>query len=132
MGIFPSDKFLTPHIICMSEIKIITDTISKNELSEISKIFFGDLVKAVVDCEKRIMAIGGELHADEEKVLLEYGSRQEHLWGINLYPTQTGDDWIEFDSMINIRPSQGNRSRSIENGEIQTLIRDIVYERVVE
>ncbi len=66
---------------------------------------FGDLVKAVVDVERNIMALGGELHADEEALLLDDGSLQPHLWGINLYPSEYGDaGWLEFDSMINVRP----------------------------
>jgi hypothetical protein len=72
------------------------------------------------------MAIGGELGADEEAALMEDGSAQEHLWGINLYPAERGDAWIEFDSMINVRPSQWNRSRNVEDGARQDLIRQIV------
>lgn len=87
---------------------------------------FGNLVKAVVDVEKGIMAVDGELHADEEALLLENGSAQKNLWGINIYPDLTGDDFIEFDSMINLRPSQGNRSRSVEDKEIQKEIIKIV------
>jgi len=111
-------------------IKIIRDKISKSELVEIARNQFGDLVKAVVDIEKEIIAIGGELHADEEALLLEQDSRQENLWGINIYPNQTGDDWIEFDSMINIRPSQGNRSRGVVDLGIQKKIKDIVNKLV--
>jgi hypothetical protein len=87
---------------------------------------FGDLVKVVVDIEKQILAVGGELHADEETLLLKSGSRQENLWGINLYPQKAGEEFIEFDSVINLRPAQGNRSRGIENPEIQKRIREIV------
>ncbi|MBI4239453.1 hypothetical protein HY620_00500 [Candidatus Uhrbacteria bacterium] len=87
---------------------------------------FGDLVKAVVDVSQGIMAVNGELHADEEKILLERGSRQEDLWGINIYPEST-DAMIEFDSMINIRPSQDNRSRSVEDKQTQEKIKKIVY-----
>ena len=76
---------------------------------------FGDMVKAVVDVEQGIMAIGGELHADEEAVLLDQGSRQADLWGINLYPDAAAVRALEFDSMINVRPAQGNRSRSVED-----------------
>lgn len=112
----------------MSEIKIITEKVSRGELEEMAKTSFGDLVKAVVDCKKRIMALGGELHSDEEKALIETGSQQSDIWGINVYPAKEGDDWIEFDSMINIRPSQGNRSRSVEDAEVQRLIREIVGE----
>ena len=87
---------------------------------------FGDLVKAVVDIKRGIMAIGGELHADEEAFLLERASKQSDLWGINLYPANMGDDWIKFDSMINVRPSQDNPSRTIEDPVIRQKIREIV------
>lgn len=107
-------------------VKIIKNPVSKKELAEIAKNQFSDLVKAVVDVEKEIMAIGGELHADEEVLLLEQGSKQENLWGINLYIEKAEDEWIEFDSMINIRPSRGNNSRSVESLETQRKIRDIV------
>lgn len=107
-------------------IKIIKEPISETELKNIAKNQFGDLVKAVVDIEKGIMAIGGELHADEEARLLQEGSRQEYLWGINIYSDKSGDELVEFDSMINIRPSQSNRSRGVENLEIQRKIRGIV------
>ena len=111
-------------------IKIVKDSISKEELSDIAKNQFGDLVKAVVDTQKEIMAIGGELHADEEAFLLQNGSRQENLWGINLHFNKFNDELIEFDSMINIRPSQSNRSRSVENPDVQRKIRDIQRESV--
>ncbi len=106
-------------------VKIFKNPISKKELVEIAKNQFGDLVKAVVDVKKEIIAVGGELHADEEAMLLEQDSRQEDLWGINLYVEKPEDEWIEFDSMINIRPSRGNRSRGVESSEIQKKIRDI-------
>jgi len=87
---------------------------------------FGDLVKAVVDVSRGIMAVGGELHADEEALLLEHGSAQKDLWGINLYPEISGPDRVEFDSMINIRPAQGNRSRSVDDPALREQILDIV------
>jgi len=88
------------------------------------------LVKAVVDIEKKIMALGGELHADEEVLLLDRGSKQQDLWGINLYPDKTGDDLIEFDSMINLRPSFGNRSRGVDDPKIRERVVAIVRELV--
>ena len=87
---------------------------------------FGDFVKAVVDVGRGVMAIGGELHADEEALLLQDGARQVDLWGINLYPELPASTFIEFDSMINIRPSQGNRSRGVEDIAIRAQIQDIV------
>jgi len=107
-------------------IKVINEKISRQELQQIATESFGELVKAVVDIDKGIMAIGGELHSDEESVLLEQNSLQENLWGINLYPNEIKEKLVEFDSVINIRPLQGNRSRSIENPKIREKIVQIV------
>lgn len=110
----------------MSETKIVKTRMSRQELLSIAAERYGDMVKAVVDVEQKIVAIGGDLHADEEAILLEQGSCQANLWGINLYPRRSGKDWIEFDSVINIRPSQGNRSRSVDNAELREKIIRIV------
>ncbi|MFA5947441.1 MAG: DUF5674 family protein [Candidatus Gracilibacteria bacterium] len=106
--------------------KLINKKISIAELLEIAKERFGDLVKAVVDIELGIMVIGGELHADEEAMLLEQGSKQENLWGINIYVEKIKDERIEFDSMINIRPRQNNRSRDILDPKLREKIIIIV------
>lgn len=95
--------------------KIISKPISLKQLKEIAKRKFGNLVKAVVDVEKQLLAIDGELHADEEALLIEHSSKQQHLWGINLYPELKGKDFIEFDSLINLRPSVGNMTRGVDN-----------------
>jgi len=108
------------------ETRVIRDTVSRDDLTEIAKQQFGEMVKAVVDIEQGIMAIGGELHSDEEAVLLDQGSVQRHLWGINLYPDKPMAEWIEFDSMINVRPSAGNRSRYVESSEMREAIKRIV------
>ncbi|MDO9351743.1 MAG: DUF5674 family protein [Deltaproteobacteria bacterium] len=108
------------------KIKIVEEPIDIKELGKIGEEGFGDLVKGVVDIEKEIMAIGGELHADEEAILLSLGSKQENLWGINFYPQKKDEDFIEFDSVINLKPAQGNRSRGIENLQIQKRIKEIV------
>ena len=110
--------------------KIIKDSIAIAELQEMSQKMFGNLVKAVVDIERGIMAVDAELHADEERTLLDNGSKQKDLWGINLYPELTGEDFVEFDSMINLRPSQGNRSRGVDSMEIQNKIQEIVSKLV--
>lgn len=87
------------------------------------------MVKAVVDIEQRIIAVGGELHADAEALLLEQGSKQRDLWGINLYP-ENDTARVEFSSFINIRPSQGNRSMQIQDETIQAKILTLVKERI--
>ena len=93
---------------------------------------FDNLVKAVVDIGQEIMVVDAGLQADEEFLLLENGSEQANLWGINIYPHQLGSEqFIVFDSMINIRPSCGNRSRGVENPMIQKKIKEIVNRLVV-
>lgn len=106
--------------------KIIDKEVSKSQLKEMADKMFGDLVKAVVDIEKGIMVVDAELHSDEEARLLEKGSNQKNLWGINLYPNIVDENWIEFNSMINLRPSQDNRSRGVESKEIRKEIIKIV------
>ncbi|PJE59609.1 MAG: hypothetical protein COU85_02790 [Candidatus Portnoybacteria bacterium CG10_big_fil_rev_8_21_14_0_10_44_7] len=109
------------------EIEIIKKPISRDELQKIAKEQFGDLVKVVVDVRQQIMAVGGELHADGETALMEKeNSQREDTWGINLYSEKTGAGWLEFDSMINLKPAQGNRSRGVESPQIQSKIKKIV------
>jgi hypothetical protein len=96
--------------------QIVRQAIPVSTLAEMTQRMFGNLVKAVVDVEQGIMAIDGEMHADEEALLLGEGSHQNSLWGVNLHPGQFGTpDFIEFDSVINIRPSQRNRTRSVDD-----------------
>ena len=109
----------------------IVDKNKKVKLSELKKIaeeMSDYLVKGVIDVEREILAIGGEFHSDEESFLIEMGSKYENLWGINLYPER--EEFIEFDSIINIKPSCGNRSISVENPVIREKIRKIVKEIV--
>jgi hypothetical protein len=105
---------------------IIRDHIALADLATMAQAQFGDLVKAVVDVERGVIAVGGELHSDEEALLLEDGSAQRNLWGINLYPGIPGEDWLEFDSVINIRPSLGNRSRGVDDAATGETIRAVV------
>jgi hypothetical protein len=108
-------------------VELISDnSISRAALKQIAERSFGNLVKAVVDVQMSVMAIDAELHADQEAFLLSGGSRQQDLWGINLYPDAAGDAFVEFDSMINLRPSQGNRSRGVESPDMREKIIAIV------
>ncbi len=106
--------------------QVIRHAISRADLATIATPQFGDMVKAVVDVARGVMAIGAELHSDEEAALLEDGSRQPNVWGIKLYPGEVGEGFIEFDSMINIRPAQGNRSRGVEDEGLRSRIRSVV------
>ncbi|MDP3921189.1 MAG: DUF5674 family protein [Candidatus Omnitrophota bacterium] len=109
--------------------KIVTDKITVSELKKMSARF-GNMVKAVVDIEKERVAVDAELHSDLEALLLSEGSKQTELWGINFYPDLDGGDFMEFDSMINIRPSQSNHSRGVDSPQTQKKIKDIIAERV--
>ena len=110
----------------MDEITLVKESITLETLKKIANENDSDLVKAVVDIKLQIIAIGGYMHADEEKFLLEEGSMQDNLWGINIYPDKDRKDWIEFDSMINIRSRQNNRSRGVEDPVIQKKIIEII------
>lgn len=112
--------------------KIIKNKISVSELKTMAQSKFGNLVKAVVDIERRMIAVDAELHADEEALLIENGSDQKNLWGINIYPDLRKDEWIEFDSMINLRPSQENRSRGVDDKKNREKIIKVVNEVVVD
>jgi hypothetical protein len=94
-------------------IEIVREPVSLESIRGAAQEQFGDFIKAVVDVGQGLMALGGELHADEEALLLQHGARQADLWGINLYPEKVAADFVEFDSMINVRPAQGNRSRGV-------------------
>jgi hypothetical protein len=115
------------------DMHVITEEhpLSRKKLTEIAAEQYGDLVKAVVDIEKGAMALGGEMHADEEAALLEQGSEQKNLWGINLYPEKSEEEWVEFDSMINVRPSQGNRSRDVEDPALRERIKAIIATLII-
>jgi len=112
--------------------KIVEKEISLNELKEMASKMFGNLVKAVVDIEKNILIVDAELHSDQEAYLLDKESKQENLWGINIYPDLEKEERVEFDSMINLRPSQNNNSRGVDDEEIQNRILDIVNSKITE
>ncbi len=107
--------------------QIVRETTTLSIIEEMAESMFGNLVKAVVDVEQGIMAVGGEMHADEEALLLGEGSSQASLWGINLYPAEFATPrFIEFDSVINIRPRQGNRTRSVDDEAVRAAVTSIV------
>lgn len=109
----------------MSGIRIVRKPVNRRDLK--AHALFEDFVKAVVDVRHGFMAVGGAMHSDEEQVLLDQGSSQADLWGINLRLDCTTDAWIEFDSMINLRPSQGNRSRGVDDPALREQIRALVH-----
>ena len=109
------------------ETKIVKDKISLSELKVLAHEQYVDIIKAVVDVRQEIMGVGGELHVDIQSLLIEKeNSKGDNTWGINLYLEKTGEDFVEFDSMINLKPNLGNRTRDVENSEIKEKILKII------
>lgn len=114
------------------EIVIVHRRIDPSELARLTRLFFETMVKYVVDIELRVAAVGGELHADAEQLLLAAGSRQANLWGANYYPGKGREECIEYTSLINIRPAQGNRSMLIADPTIREQVREITFDLIGE
>jgi hypothetical protein len=112
--------------------RILEHKIQKIDLLDSEVVFDGPMVKAVVDLKRGLVGIDANMHADIEQMLLSDGSNQDDLWGINLYPGDDGEDFIEFDSMINIRPRQGNKSRFVEDEKIRNEIVALIKEWIVD
>lgn len=112
---------MTPDVL------IVRTAMSPDGLRMLVARFFEDMVKYVVDVERGIAAVGGELHADAEALLLEDGSAQEHLWGANYYPGRGPDACIEFTSLINVRPSRDNPAMEIQSEETRGRVREITF-----
>ena len=106
--------------------QILQQPISREALRALAQNTFGDMVKCVADVREGLLALDADLHADLERMLLENGSAQENLWGFNLWVEEEGEDFIEYDSLINIRSWQGNPSRDVEDPEIRKAIKAIV------
>jgi hypothetical protein len=109
-------------------ILVLEAPIDKAELRRLVQLYFRDMVKFVVDVQRQVVAVGGELHADGERLLLERGSRQQDLWGANYYPGVGRDRCIQFTALINIRPSQGNTSMEIQDPAIRESVQKLAFE----
>lgn len=113
-------------------IVIVQSRIERSELDRLVGAYFGDMVKLVVDVRREVVAVGGELHADAEQLLLEQGSRQADLWGANYYPGRGAEGCLEYTALINIRPSRGNPSMEVQDTETRELIRRLVSRLIGE
>jgi len=109
------------------DILIVRSKVDPADLRRLVDQYFGDMVKLVVDVRRRVVAIGGELHADAEALLLADGSAQVDLWGANYYPGLGPSSSVEFTALINIRPAQGNPSMEIQDAGARDAVREIVH-----
>ena len=111
-----------------ASILVTSEHVPSDELARLVELYFGDMVKFVVDIERGVIGVGGELHADAEALLLENGSRQADIWGGNYYPGRGEENCLEYTSLINIRPSQGNPSMELELEGLRGRVRSIVFQ----
>ena len=111
-------------------IQIIKQSISKNDLRDLAKEFYEDLIKGVVDIERGLIALGGEMHADAEEVLIKDGSKQSNLWGFNILLNKDKEECLIYESFINIRPRDNNRDLEVKSPEIREKMRRIIFEKV--
>jgi len=110
----------------LMEILVVREPVSQNALHSLAEMWHGTLVKGVVDIKTGLVALGGEWHMDANSLLIQEGSDQKNLWGFNIYPKEQGDSAIEYNSLINIRPMQGNRSMEITSEETRKAVRKVV------
>ncbi len=113
------------------EIQVLIEPITRDVAREIGKHWYADMIKGVVDIDQGLIALGGEYHMDANVVLMAHGSAQDNVWGFNIYPNQHDASWIEFTSLINIRPAVGNRGMLVESEEIQEAMRAIIERLIV-
>ena len=116
----------------MSEMQILQQPISRNALRALASEYFGDMIKCVADVRTGQLALNAEMHADLERLFLEHGASQENLWGFNLYPDEDGEDFIEYDSVINIRSWQDNPSRDVLNPDVREAIQKVVKHFILD
>ena len=106
------------------------EPIALESLGPLAKAWHGTLIKGVADCTRGIIALGGDWHMDANTTLIADGSKQEDVWGFNIYPAERGDAALEYISLINIRPAQGNKTMELVNEVLRTKIRKIVSKLV--
>jgi len=116
----------------LPSIVVVESRMARSELSRLVDAYFGDMVKLVVDVHREVVAVGGELQADADELLLAQGSRQADLWGVNYYPGRGAEGCLEYTALINIRPSQGNPSMEVQDAGARELIRSLVSRLIGE
>lgn len=112
------------------DILTVREPVSRDALLALAKEWHGTLVKGVADVKSGQVALGGEWHMDANARLIAEGSEQKNLWGFNIYPKESGGAAIEYVSLINIRPAQGNRGMEIASEETRAEVRKAVAKAV--
>ena len=112
-------------------IEIVRQAISREQLDDIAREYYEELIKGVVDIKRKLVALGGEMHADSEEVLLKDGSKQSDLWGFNILLDKNKEDCLMYESFINIRPRNNNKGLEVEDPKIRKQMEKIIFERII-
>ncbi|MBI3305846.1 hypothetical protein HYZ82_01780 [Candidatus Nomurabacteria bacterium] len=112
------------------KIQILDRKISIGEIKKLADFWYGTMIKGTVDIELRKVALGGDYHIESSEMLTSSGSKFEDVWGFNIRFEEKPEGVLEFDSMVNIKPNFGNRSRSINSEEIMKKATEIIYQFV--
>ena len=112
-------------------IVVVEDKITVNELREIAKEFYVSMIKGVVDIEKSVVAFGGEYHIDANIVLMDNGSKQKDIWGFNIYFDRPREEWLKYNSLINIRPLAGNNEMDVQNEDIRNKMKEVINSKII-
>jgi hypothetical protein len=102
-------------------IHIIIQQAMPEQIAEMLEVY-SSMIKLAVDIRRNILAGGGEMHADCEKVLLDNGSEQDDIWGANWYPDEQR---VEYEAIINIRPHLANRGMVIQSEEVRRRVSEV-------
>ena len=111
-------------------IRIINKPVSVKEIEDLAKAYYEDLIKGVVDIRREVLALGGEMHADAEEVLLKDGSKQTDLWGFSILFDKAKEESLIYESFINIRPRDNNKNLEVKNPVIREQMKRIIFEKV--
>lgn len=122
---------LKNSIIAHMNIKIVENQITVDELKRLAEVFYVNMIKGVVDIQREIIAFGGEYHVDANMVLMENGSEQKDVWGFNINFDEPRDSWIEYISLINIRPAVGNRKMEVQDENIRKKMKEIIDSKII-
>lgn len=109
------------------QIQILNNKISIDEAKKLADGWYGTMIKGCVDIEQSRVALGGDYHIESSELLTKSGSKFEDVWGFNIRFEENPDGVLEFDSMVNLKPNFGNRSRGINNQEVSNKAREVIY-----
>ena len=108
-------------------ITILDHKINAEEVKKLANLWYGTMIKGTVDIKLERVALGGDYHIEDSELLTSTGSKFEDIWGFNIRFEENKDGILEFDSMVNIKPNFGNRSREVNNEEIIKKATRIIY-----